>query len=115
MYYWARHPFDLVIIDEAHHARSKSYRRVLDNWKDSKILGVTATPYRMNGDGLAHEFEELIISPSIKQFIEAGWLSNYDYYSISEDRLEYMFELMDDLKLKNYKYSDFYDGIFWEY
>ncbi|MCQ2596889.1 MAG: polysaccharide deacetylase family protein [Treponema sp.] len=34
-------------------------------------------------------------------------------YSISEDRLEYMFCLMDDLQLNSYKYSDFYDGIYW--
>lgn len=111
MYYWARHPFDLVIIDEAHHARSKSYRRVLDNWKDSKILGVTATPYRMNGDGLVHEFEELIISPSIKQFIEAGWLSNYDYYSISEDNDIY--RGLSDVKLDSY--GDYQINDLWRY
>lgn len=85
MYAWREHPFDLIIIDEAHHARGKSYRRVLNIWESAKVLGVTATPYRMNGEGLAHEFEELILSPSIKEFIEAGWLSNYDYYSISKD------------------------------
>lgn len=87
---WKEHPFQLVIVDEAHHARAASYRKVLNLWSGSKILGVTATPYRMNGDGLSREFNELIVSPSIKQFIEAGWLSNYDYYSISNKSQIYL-------------------------
>jgi len=111
MFYWESHSFDLVIIDEAHHARSKSYRRVLDNWKDSKILGVTATPYRMNGDGLIHEFEELIVSPSVKQFIEAGWLSNYNYYSISEGNDIY--RGLSDIKLDSY--GDYQVNDLWRY
>jgi type III restriction-modification system, res subunit len=85
MYIWQQHTFDIIIIDEAHHARGKSYRQVINTWKNAKILGLTATPYRMNDEGLAHEFKELVLSPSIQEFIQAGWLSNYDYYSISED------------------------------
>ena len=111
MFYWESHPFDLVIIDEAHHSRSKSYKKVLYNWKDSKILGVTATPYRMNGDGLAREFKELITSPSIKQFIEAGWLSNYDYYSISEDNDIY--RGLSGVKLDSY--GDYQINDLWRY
>lgn len=55
------------------------------------------------------------IYPCTSHEIVQNILQTSNNYSISQDRLEYMFELMDDLKLKNYKYSDFYDGIFWEY
>ncbi|SEQ44578.1 hypothetical protein SAMN04487977_104266 [Treponema bryantii] len=34
-------------------------------------------------------------------------------YSISKDRLQYMFDKMDELKLRSYKYSDFYDAMYW--
>jgi superfamily II DNA or RNA helicase len=85
LYFWKEHHFDVIIIDEAHHARGKSYHRALYFLKNSKVLGVTATPYRMNQIGLAHEFKELIVSPPVKNFIEAGWLSNYDYYSIDDN------------------------------
>ena len=49
------------------------------------MLGVTATPYRLNGSGFVPEFEELIISPSVAEFIKRGYLCEYDYYSIKED------------------------------
>lgn len=84
MYKWKNYHFDILIIDEAHHSRGKTYRQALKFFKDAKILGVTATPYRLNEVGLALEFDELIVSPPVKDFIEAGWLSNYDYYSIDE-------------------------------
>ena len=84
LYYWKNYHFDIVIIDEAHHSRGRTYHRVLRTYTDSKFLGVTATPYRLNDIGLAQEFDELIVSPPVKNFIEAGWLSNYDYYSIGE-------------------------------
>ena len=38
--------FDKIIIDEAHHCISDSYRRVLDHFSTAKVLGVTATPDR---------------------------------------------------------------------
>lgn len=82
LYQWADYHFDVVVIDEAHHVKGQTYRDVLRTFKESKVLGVTATPYRLNGAGLVREFKELIVSPPIKNFIEAGWLSNYDYYSI---------------------------------
>ena len=84
LYQWKDYHFDVVIVDEAHHVRGSSYRHALMLYKDAKLLGVTATPYRLNEAGLAKEFDELIVSPPVKNFIEAGWLSNYDYYSIEE-------------------------------
>ena len=84
MYAWKGHNFDVVIIDEAHHSRGSSYRHVMKTYKTAKFLGVTATPYRLNDVGLAAEYNDIIVSPSIKEFIEAGWLSNYDYYSIPD-------------------------------
>ena len=78
----------LVVIDEAHHALAKTYQMLWTAWPEAKILGLTATPYRMSGDGFTDLFEVLVDSWSVKQFIADGWLSPYDYYSIRPDSEE---------------------------
>ena len=72
----------LVVIDEAHHALAKTYQMLWTEWPEARFLGLTATPYRMSGDGFTDLFEVMVESWSIKQFIADGWLSPYDYYSI---------------------------------
>ena len=81
------HP-SLVVIDEAHHALAKTYQMLWTAWPEAKFLGLTATPYRMSGDGFTDLFEVLVDSWSVKQFIADGWLSPYDYYSIRPDSEE---------------------------
>ena len=76
---------NLVIIDEAHHALAKTYQMLWTAWPKARFLGLTATPYRMSGDGFTDLFEVLVDSWSIKRFIADGWLSTYDYYSIRPD------------------------------
>ncbi|WP_189311733.1 DUF3427 domain-containing protein [Streptomyces brasiliensis] len=44
--------FDVIVIDEFHHAEAKTYRRVLDHFKPSELLGLTATPERMDGSNV---------------------------------------------------------------
>lgn len=78
----------LVVIDEAHHALAKTYQMLWTAWPEAKFLGLTATPYRMSGDGFTDLFEVLVDSWSVKQFITDGWLSPYDYYSIRPDSEE---------------------------
>lgn len=79
---WGRVRFEFVIIDEAHHTPSPTYMKILDTFSDSKLLGVTATPYRKDGWGFAHIFEKLIVSPDPIEFVKSGFLSDYDYYSV---------------------------------
>ena len=78
----------LVVIDEAHHALAKTYQMLWTAWPKAKFLGLTATPYRMSGDGFTDLFEVLVDSWSVKRFIADGWLSPYDYYSIRPDSEE---------------------------
>lgn len=74
--------FDFIIIDEAHHAVANSYQKLWEFCPDSKKLGVTATPWRMNNSGFAKIFDAYIPSMPIKEFIQKGWLASYQYYSI---------------------------------
>lgn len=71
-----------IIIDEAHHAIANSYKKLWDYYPGSKKLGVTATPWRMNGSGFTDIFDVLVPSMSIADFMKQGWLSPYEYYSI---------------------------------
>ena len=75
----------LVVIDEAHHALAKSYRLLWDAWPEAKFLGLTATPWRMSGEGFTDLFEVLVQSQGIKRFIAEGWLCPYDYYAVRPD------------------------------
>lgn len=66
--------FDLVVIDEAHHAVAGSWRKVVDQMPGAKILGVTATPVRTDGQGLSEMFDDLICGPSMSSLIDMGYL-----------------------------------------
>lgn len=83
--YETAHNFDadFMIIDEAHHSTAESYVKLWHYYPNAKKLGVTATPWRMDGTGFRNLFDVLITSMSIKEFLKKGWLSPYEYYSVS--------------------------------
>ena len=86
----------VVIVDEAHHAVAKTYRMMWEAWPEAKFLGLTATPYRLSGEGFTDLFEVMVESWSVKRFIAEGWLSAFDYYSILPECDEQ--RLIDSLK-----------------
>ncbi len=65
---------DLVVVDEAHHARARTYAKLLDSYPSAVILGLTATPCRSDGLGLGNTFEALIECPPVQALIDAGYL-----------------------------------------
>ncbi len=74
-----------VIIDEAHHALADSYKKLWDLYPESKKLGVTATPWRMNHQSFTDLFDKLVLSMPIKDFIKKGYLAPYKYFSLRSD------------------------------
>lgn len=79
---WLRPAF--IVIDEAHHATAGTWKKILDFYRGSWLLGVTATPCRLDGKGLGLEsggvFDSLICGPSMRQLINDGHLCDYDLY-----------------------------------
>lgn len=67
--------FDTIIIDEAHHAVSNGYQRVLNHFEESNVLGVTATPDRGDMQNLGSYFESLAYEYKIVEAIRSGYLS----------------------------------------
>ena len=86
----------LIVIDEAHHALAETYAEVMNTYPKTKKLGLTATPYRMNGKGFTDLFEMLLCSWNMERFIAEGRLSLYDYYSIKPDSADQL--LIDSLQ-----------------
>lgn len=72
---------DLLICDECHHIVANTYRKIVDQFSSSYVLGVTATPERIGGQGLGEIFESLVLGPSAADLIAAGNLTPYDYYA----------------------------------
>lgn len=71
---WRFNP-KIIIIDEAHHARAKTWEVVLQRWPNAKLIGLTATPQRLDNKGLGQHFAELILGPTIPELVQDGYLA----------------------------------------
>ena len=77
--------FDVLIIDEFHHASAKSYSQVLEHFEPAELLGLTATPERADGADILGYFDNRIAAElRLWDAIEAGYLSPFAYYGISD-------------------------------
>lgn len=66
--------FGTIIIDEAHHAITDGYRRILDYFSGAKVLGVTATPDRGDMRNLGEVFDSLAFEYKLTDAIKEGYL-----------------------------------------
>jgi superfamily II DNA or RNA helicase len=74
---------DLLVCDEVHHCVSPTWARVLGSYPDAFIIGLTATPERLDGKGLDDHFDVMVEGLSVADLIERGFLSEFDYYAPS--------------------------------
>lgn len=77
----------LIIIDEAHHATAGTWARVLEEYPNAFVIGLTATPERLDGQGLEDKFDVLLCGPSVADLIDCGYLSPFNYYAPHEPEL----------------------------
>ena len=75
----------MIVIDEAHHALAKTYKKMWERFPKAKFLGLTATPCRLNGKGFTDLFDVLVQSWDVPEFISKGKLATYDFVSIKSD------------------------------
>lgn len=66
--------FGTIIVDEAHHCVSESYQKILNYFKDAKVLGVTATPDRSDMQNLGKYFESKAYEYTLPKAIREGYL-----------------------------------------
>lgn len=74
----------LILIDEAHHAISNSYRRIIDTFPNAYILYFTATPIRTGHDQLDQIADNIIVGKSIKWLTQHHFLAPFHYYGLGD-------------------------------
>ena len=84
--YFATDYFDYIVIDEFHHAVNEQYRRIVDYFKPQFLLGLTATPERMDGRNIYELCDYNVpYEISLKDAINKGMLVPFHYYGIYDD------------------------------
>lgn len=66
--------FDLVVIDECHHVTASQYREIVTACADAAVIGLTATPYRLDGSGLGDVFQWIESGPQVRELVQLGYL-----------------------------------------
>lgn len=72
----------VIITDENHHCLAASYVKIYKYFDDAFLLGFTATPIRLNGEGLEEIYNYMVLGPKIDWLIENKYLAPYKMYSI---------------------------------
>lgn len=98
--YFDPHHFDYVIIDEAHHVTSDSYKDILDYFKPDFLLGMTATPERGDSLSIYDTFDNNIaIEIRLRDALEEDLVVPFHYFGITEvEGLDFQKVDLNDLK-----------------
>lgn len=68
---------DLIVFDEGHHAVARTWERIAEAYPSTYLIGLTATPARLDGKPLGKIYESLVVGPSTADLIREGYLSRY--------------------------------------
>ncbi|MUV37644.1 DEAD-box ATP-dependent RNA helicase 13 [Lentibacillus sp. JNUCC-1] len=78
--------FDLIVVDEFHHAAAKSYQHVIDYFKPKFMMGLTATPERTDGQDVFALCEgNVAYEITFIEAIQRGWLTPFTYHGIIDE------------------------------
>lgn len=79
------HAFDVVIVDEFHHAAAPTYRKLLDHLRPKALLGLTATPERTDGESILHWFDgRIAVELRLWDALDRGLLSPFHYFGVHD-------------------------------
>ena len=79
-------PADILIIDEAHHSRARTYQAIIDQYPDAKVIGATATPCRTDGRGLGNIFAKMVEAPQVSELIKQEHLVGTKIYAPADSQ-----------------------------
>ncbi|GEM_PF-6936853 len=78
--------FDLVVVDESHHAAADSYRQIIEHLRPQFLLGLTATPYRMDDQEILPLYgDNLIFEMPLQDGVRHGFLIPFKYWGLYDD------------------------------
>lgn len=72
---------DLIVFDETHHIGAASWDAIFHRFSRARILGLTATPWRLDGQGLGRWYTSMVLGPPTAELIENGSLSPYRLFA----------------------------------
>lgn len=82
--------FDYIVIDEFHHVAARSYQRIVDYFQPRFMLGLTATPYRMDNQDIFQFCEDNVVYEiNLQEAINKDYLVPFHYYGIYDDTVDY--------------------------
>lgn len=70
-----------VIWDECHHIGAAGWAAIMDAWPNAKHIGLTGTPWRLDGTGLGEYFDEMVLGPTTAELISMGNLAPYEIFA----------------------------------
>jgi superfamily II DNA or RNA helicase len=73
----------VVFWDECHHIAAAGWSAIMEAWPNSYHIGLTGSPWRLDGSGLGRHFDEMILGPSTAELIEMGKLAPYEIFAPS--------------------------------
>lgn len=114
---------DLIFIDEAHHIRAGEYEKLLQKIFTKKkpiVIGLTATPKRLDGKGLKDCFQTIVLGPKVKDLMEIGNLSKYRIMAppnkLDDKKISSKFGDYDQKELaKEIEQADIFGDLVWNY
>lgn len=77
--------YDFIIIDECHHQKANSYRKIIDYFQPKVLLGLTATPERMDGENILEDFDNRIAAEiRLPEAMNRKLLCPFQYFGITD-------------------------------
>jgi superfamily II DNA or RNA helicase/HKD family nuclease len=87
---YPRDYFDYVVVDEFHHAEAATYRKVIEHFQPKFLMGLTATPDRMDGrDVLALCDHNVVYEIRLRDALKEGLLAPFRYFGLSDPTINY--------------------------
>lgn len=80
--------FGLVVVDEAHHAVARTYRKIIDHFASAKLLGVTATPDRADESAMGQVFDTVAFTYDIQDGIRDAYLCPVVVQQVQVDAID---------------------------
>lgn len=81
----APHTFDVLVVDEFHHAAATTYDRLLNHLEPVELLGLTATPERLDGQDVTDWFDHRIaVELRLWEAIDQGFLVPFQYFGVAD-------------------------------
>ncbi len=92
--------FDFLIVDECQHAAARTWLQVLAHYPNAHVVGLSATPLRLDGKGLGDIFQSMVCGPTVAELMAAGFLAPFRAYAPTRP----------DLSGVHTKFGDFVHG-----